>query len=336
MMDDMTRTPVLADVAAAAGVSLSTVSRVITGRTPVSARTRERVEAAVRALDYRPNAAAQALVSGKSTMVAVIAKNTLRWGYAATIQGIEEAARSTGYTILIGVAETDEPSELLRVVNSVVTRSLAGAVVIDFDQVGAATLAAMPSIVPIVAAAGASQPDDRWPHAYLDDFEGGRMATEHLLALGHRTVHHVAIPSTRERSGREWGWRHALQAAGREVPPVVRAEYDPESGHDVTDRLGDDVSAILCGNDELAIGVIRGLTERGVAVPRQISVMGFDDQPFAAMWTPALTTVRQDFHGLGRRTFGLLQEWIETGVRPADSMAVPEIVLRESTAPPLG
>ena len=332
----MTRTPVLADVAAAAGVSLSTVSRVITGRTPVSARTRERVEAAVRALDYRPNAAAQALVSGKSTMVAVIAKNTLRWGYAATIQGIEEAARSTGYTILIGVAETDEPSELLRVVNSVVTRSLAGAVVIDFDQVGAATLAAMPSIVPIVAAAGASQPADRWPHAYLDDFEGGRMATEHLLALGHRTVHHVAIPSTRERSGREWGWRHALQAAGREVPPVVRAEYDPESGHDVTDRLGDDVTAILCGNDELAIGVIRGLTERGVAVPRQISVMGFDDQPFAAMWTPALTTVRQDFHGLGRRTFGLLQEWIETGVRPADSLAVPEIVLRESTAPPLG
>ena len=332
----MTRTPVLADVAAAAGVSLSTVSRVITGRTPVSARTRERVEAAVRALDYRPNAAAQALVSGKSTMVAVIAKNTLRWGYAATIQGIEEAARSTGYTILIGVAETDEPSELLRVVNSVVTRSLAGAVVIDFDQVGAATLAAMPSIVPIVAAAGASQPADRWPHAYLDDFEGGRMATEHLLALGHRTVHHVAIPSTRERSGREWGWRHALQAAGREVPPVVRAEYDPESGHDVTDRLGDDVTAILCGNDELAIGVIRGLTERGVAVPRQISVMGFDDQPFAAMWTPALTTVRQDFHGLGRRTFGLLQEWIETGVRPADSMAVPEIVVRESTAPPLG
>ena len=336
MMDDMTRIPVLADVAAAAGVSLSTVSRVITGRTPVSARTRERVEAAVRALDYRLNAAAQALVSGKSTMVAVIAKNTLRWGYAATIQGIEEAARSTGYTILIGVAETDEPSELLRVVNSVVTRSLAGAVVIDFDQVGAATLAAMPSIVPIVAAAGASQPADRWPHAYLDDFEGGRMATEHLLALGHRTVHHVAIPSTRERSGREWGWRHALQAAGREVPPVVRAEYDPESGHDVTDRLGDDVTAILCGNDELAIGVIRGLTERGVAVPRQISVMGFDDQPFAAMWTPALTTVRQDFHGLGRRTFGLLQEWIETGVRPADSMAVPEIVVRESTAPPLG
>ena len=96
------------------------------------------------------------------------------------------------------------------------------------------------------------------------------------------------------------------------------------------------MTAILCGNDELAIGVIRGLTERGIVVPRQISVMGFDDQPFAAMWTPALTTVRQDFHGLGRRTFGLLQEWIETGVRPADSLAVPEIVLRESTAPPLG
>ncbi|SMH49040.1 transcriptional regulator, LacI family [Rathayibacter oskolensis] len=333
-MDDLTPVPVLADVAAQAGVSLSTVSRVITGRTPVSSRTRERVEKAIAELSYRPNAAAQALVSGRSSVVSVIAKNTLRWGYAATLQGIEEAARAAGYVVMITVVESADPADLERAVDSVATRSIAGAVVIDFDAVGSQTLAALPRSVPVVASAGAVKQGEDLPHAYLDDFEGGRRATEYLLSLGHQTVHHVAIPSTRERSGREWGWRQALEEAGAPVPAVVSADYDPSSGYRAAKLVPAGATAILCGNDEVAIGVIRELTERGVRVPADVSVMGFDDQSFAAMWSPALSTVRQDFSDLGRRTFALLQEWIETGVRPRDSIATAEIVIRESTAPP--
>ena len=322
------------DVAALAGVSISTVSRALSAPGMVSETTRERVERAVAELDYRPNAAAQALFSGRSTMVAVLAANTLRWGFAATLQGVEEAARAAGYTVMIAVAESEDPDELTRAVDSVVTRGVAGAIVIDFDAVGAATLAALPDTLPVVAASGAPKEAEARPHAYLDDFEGSRLATRHLLDLGHETVHHVAIPATRERSGREWGWRRTLEEAGASVPDVVRAEYDSASGLAVVDGLDPRATAVLCGNDELAIGVLRGLAAKGLDVPHDVSVMGFDDQPFAAMWRPALSTVRQDFGDLGRRTFGLLEQWMTTGERPADDTALPHLVLRESTASP--
>lgn len=330
----MTPVPVLADVASLAGVSLSTVSRVITGRTPVSSVTRQRVEEAISQLGYRPNAAAQALVNGTSTIVSVIVKNTLRWGYAATVQGIEEAARASGYAIMITVVESAAPSDLDRAVDSVATRATAGAIVLDFDAVGTQTLAALPRSVPVVASAGAVLTGAQHPHAYLDDFEGGQRATRYLLSLGHSTVHHIAIPSTRERSGREWGWRCALEDSGATVPSVIRAEYDPLSGYRAASFLPANATAVLCGNDEVAIGVIRELNERGARVPDDVSVMGFDDQPFASMWSPALSTVRQDFADLGHRTFALLQQWIDTGVRPRDSVGKPEIIVRESTAPP--
>ncbi len=224
--------------------------------------------------------------------------------------------------------------ELTRAVDSVVTRSVAGAIVIDFDAVGAATLSALPETLPVVAASGAPKNVEARPHAYLDDFEGSRLDTQHLLDLGHKTVHHVAIPATRERSGREWGWRRTHDVAGAYVPDVVRAKYDPASGLAVVDGLDARATAVLCGNDELAIGILRCLASKGIDVSREVSVMGFDDQPFAAMWRPALSTVRQDFGDLGRRTFGLLREFMTTGDRPADDTALPHLVLRETTAPP--
>ena len=328
--------PVLADVAERAGVSLSTVSRVITGRTPVSPKLKTKVMAAVEELGYRPNAAAQTLVSGRRSMIAVLARNTSRFGYAGTLQGIEEAARGAGFVVSIFVVESDDPEEIQRAVDQVLTQPLAGAIVIEFDSVGVATLEALPTTMPVVAAAGAPRRKGPRPHAFLDDSEGGRTATQHLLSLGHRTVELVAIPSTRVRSGRAWGWRKALLDAGVEPPEVIQAGYDPLSGYQAGLRLAerDDVTAVLCGNDELAIGVVRALQEKGRRVPEDVSVIGFDDQPFAQMWVPALSTVAQDFTDLGRRAFGLLEEWWRVGKPPADSAAYPALVVRESTAPP--
>lgn len=290
---------------------------------------------AVEELGYRPNAAAQTLVSGRRSTVAVLARNTLRYGYAATLQGIEEAARSAGYVVTITVVESGD--HVARSVDMVLSQPLAGAIVIEFDAVGVATLDALPDTVPVVAAAGAPRRTAPRPHAFLDDESGGRSATEYLLSLGHRTVHHVAIPATRMRSGRSWGWRKALREASSPVPRVIQAGYDPASGYEAGRRLAADpeVTAVLCGNDELAIGVIRALAEAGRRVPEDVSVMGFDDQPFAQMWLPPLSTVAQDFTDLGRRTFGLLVDWIETGARPADSSAVPSLVQRASTASPM-
>ena len=327
---------VLADVATLAGVSVSTVSRVITGRTPVSAKLRNKVMTAVAALDYRPNAAAQTLVSGKRTTIAVLARNTTRFGYAATLQGIEEAARAAGYVVMIVVIESSHDDDIARGVNLALSQALAGAIVIEFDAVGVATLNAMPESIPVVAAAGARRKHRGPAHAFLDDYSGGKEATEYLLGLGHRTVHHVAIPATRPRSGRAWGWHQALLEAGVAIPDVVDADYSTNSGYVAAQRLIDnpDVTAVLCGNDELAIGVARAFQERGRRIPEDVSIVGFDDQPFAQMWMPALTTVAQDFTDLGRRTFALLAEWFETGVQPADSAVKPRLVIRESSAIP--
>lgn len=313
------------------------MSRVLTGRTPVSAELRERVLRAVVDLGYRPNAAAQTLVSGRRSTVAVLARNTSRFGYAATLQGIEEAARAAGFVVMITLIESSEPAEVERGLDLALSHALAGAIVIEFDEVGLATLEALPDSVPVVAAAGARRRNAANPHAFLDDYAGGREATDYLLSLGHRTVHHVAIPATRSRSGRAWGWRQALHAAGAEVPPIVQADYSPVSGYEAAQQLVDDpsVTAILCGNDELAIGVARAYQERGRKIPDDVSVVGFDDQPFAQMWSPALTTVAQDFADLGRRTFDLLLSWLERGERPLDSAVRPRLVIRESTGPSL-
>ncbi|GAA1981798.1 LacI family DNA-binding transcriptional regulator [Isoptericola halotolerans] len=326
----------LSDVAERAGVSVSTVSRVLTGRTPVSQKLRDRVESAVAELGYRPNAAAQTLVSGRRSTVAVLARNTLRYGYAATLQGIEEAARAEGFVVTIGVIESEDPGAMKSAIDLVLSQPLAGAIVVEFDTLGIATLDALPASLPVVAAAGARRRAGSRPHAFLDDEAGGREATQYLLSLGHRTVHHVAIPATRERAGRSWGWRSAMNDAGVPLPPMIQASYDPDSGYEAGRELAKDpsVTAVLCGNDELAIGVVRALAEAGRGVPGDVSVVGFDDQPFARMWMPALTTVAQDFPELGRRTFGLLSQWLGTGTKPRSSSAKPRLVVRDSTAPP--
>ncbi|NYD67773.1 LacI family DNA-binding transcriptional regulator [Agromyces atrinae] len=326
----------LVDVAAEAGVSVSTVSRVLSGRVPVSKSLHERVTSAVQRLGYRPNAAAQALVSGRRSTVAVLARNTLRYGYAATLQGVEEAARAAGFVVSIAVVESDDAGEISRAVDTVLSQPIAGAIVIEFDSVGVQIVDALPQDVRVVAAAGARRRGAPRPHAFLDDYAGGFEATEYLLSLGHSTVHHIAIPSTRARSGRAWGWRRALEKAGAPVPPMIQAAYHPSSGHDAAIELVDDadVTAILCGNDEIAIGVARAYQEAGREIPRDISIMGFDDQPFAAMWYPALSTVSQDFVELGRRTFGLLHGWVESGTQPSDSSSTPTLIVRESTAAP--
>ncbi|MDF2665668.1 MAG: transcriptional regulator [Microbacterium sp.] len=328
--------PGIVDVAAKAGVSLSTVSRVLSGRIRVSDELRVKVEAAVAELGYRPNAAAQSLVSGRRSTVAVFARNTIRYGYAATLQGIEEAARAAGYVVVIAVVESEDPDDISRSVNNALSHPLAGAIVIEFDKVGVATLAALPSTLPVVAAAGARRAPGSTPHAFLDDAAGGYEATRYLLSLGHTTVHHLAIPATKPRSGRAWGWRKALQEAGAPIPPVVQASYSPTSGYDSAQKLTGDpsITALLCGNDELAIGAARAFQEVGRRVPENISIVGFDDQPFARMWMPALTTVRQDFVDLGRRTFGLLEEWLTENRHPADSAVTPTLIVRESSAAP--
>ncbi|MEP7763479.1 LacI family DNA-binding transcriptional regulator [Sanguibacter sp. 25GB23B1] len=334
------RAPVIADVARVAGVSVPTVSRVLTGSTPVSDDKRERVMAAIRELGYRPNAAARALVSGRQSMIAIVAGNTTRYGYSTTIQGIEEAARAAGYLVVITVVETPgeggDAGAVETTIDLVLGQPVAGVVVLEFDEAGMRATKAFPGTVPMVSAVAIPSAGATAPQAYLDDRAAAKVATEYLLALGHATVHHVSVPQAVPQMGRTLGWEDALRAAGIEVPPIIAGTWEPASGRDVGLALAtrDDVTAVVCGNDEVAIGVIRGLHEGGKEVPGDVSVIGFDDEPLAAVTIPALTTVSQDFIDLGRRAFRLLEQLITTGTAPLLSSASPELVVRESTGAP--
>lgn len=327
--------PTIADVAREAGVSVPTVSRVLTGSTRVSPEREALVHAAIAKLGFRRNGAARALAEGGLSMLAILTSNTTRYGYASSIQGIEEAAHAAGLVVMICVVEADERDVVEAAVDLALSQPIAGAVVLEYDPPGAAALARIPDWVPLVALAAGDRTGDELPHACMDDRVGAAAATRYLLDLGHRTVHHVAIPSVGRESSRTVGWREALTAAGAPVPTPMRADWSPMSGYDIGVRLARDpeVTAVLCGNDELAMGVIRALQDAGRSVPGEVSVVGFDDQPLSQLWAPALTTVRQDFVQLGREAVRLLGRVRDGDTEAASARLVPDLVVRASSGP---
>jgi DNA-binding LacI/PurR family transcriptional regulator len=333
-MSSQSKPPVIKDVAQRAGVSVPTVSRVLRDAPYVSEEKRARVLAAISELDYRPSPAARALVARQPNLIAVVAGNTSRYGYAETIRGVEESARAAGFTVSITVVESADDDTVDHAVGLVLGQSIAGIVVLKFDPPGVAALHRLPASIPTVAIAGVREAGV--PQAVLAEADAAEQAVDYLLGLGHRTVHHVRVPPSRREDGRTTGWRRALRRHGAPVPTVLDASWDPVSGRDVGHRLAADpsVSAVFCGNDEIAMGVMRGLADCDVRVPDDISVVGFDDHPLAQLWQPALTTVRQDFRGLGGRAFELLGTAMAGGRPPRYSTQRPRLVVRDSATPP--
>jgi DNA-binding LacI/PurR family transcriptional regulator len=172
----------------------------------------------------------------------------------------------------------------------------------------------------------------------VDQIAGAVSATQLLLDLGHETVWHLAGPREfLEAQLRTEGWRATLEGAGARVPPVLVGDWSPASGYRLGQQLAADpeVTAIFVANDQMALGVLRALHERGREIPREISIVGFDDIPEAQYFTPPLTTVRQDFGEMGRSSMRLLLELMQHTGRPPQRVTIaPELVVRRSTAPP--
>lgn len=337
MAAERTRPAVIADVAALAGVSVPTVSRVLTGSAHVRPATAAKVRGAIDVLNYRPSSAARTLASRQSRTIAIVAGRTSRYGYAETISGLEEKARAGEYTVSITVVESDEEVRVERAVDLVLDQKPAGVALLKFDPPGVATLERLPSDLPVVAIAGVR--DKNVPQAVLDEGAAAEDLIDYLLSLGHATVHHVRVPPSQGdqgEDGRTTGWRRALERAGAPVPPVLDATWEPESGRPIGRQLAhmNGVTAVFCGNDEIAMGVMRGLADEGVYCPSDVSVVGFDDHPLAALWTPALTTVDQDFVALGHRAFELLEQRMAGGATAPFSSQKPRLVIRESAAAP--
>jgi DNA-binding LacI/PurR family transcriptional regulator len=266
----------------------------------------------------------------------VVTSDTTLYGQRSILQGIEEAARATDFAMGVRVIESEETAAVADAVERAIEQGGA-LIVVAFDPAGTRALSAVPPGVPMVGIvetpvgdAGIGQP---W--VWIDDRRAATDATEHLLGLGHQTVHYVSIPSSTEASQRLAGWQSALKQARVTAPEPLLAGWHPRSGYLAGQLLAADpeVTAVLCGNDDLALGVIRAMLEAGRPVPGSVSVVGFDDIPQAEFFTPALTTVRLDFIDLGRAAFAALQE--QTGLAPAARPRPrPELIVRESSGPP--
>ncbi|MGC7100875.1 LacI family DNA-binding transcriptional regulator [Amycolatopsis lurida] len=326
------RLPALTDVASLAGVSHMTVSRVINETGPVRAETREKVLAAIEELGYRPNSTARALATGRSRNLGVVALDSTLFGPASTLFGVEHAAREAGYGISIASVSDPRRDSIAAAVESLRRQAVEGVVVIAPHVVAKPALRAVPGGVPMVAVADTDRASI--PVISVDQRDGARQVTEHLLGLGHRTVWHVAGPADwLEARAREQAWRRTLKRHDAEPPPVLRGDWSPRSGYEAGRELARErgITAVFVANDQMALGLLRAFAEAGRSVPGEVHVAGFDDVPEAAFFNPPLSTVRQDFIEVGRRTFGLLQEQIEGAAPPARSLVPAELVVREST-----
>jgi DNA-binding LacI/PurR family transcriptional regulator len=335
------RPAVVYDVARLAGVSHQTVSRVLNDHPSVSHITRQRVLDAVRQLGYRPNAMARGLAGRRSRIVGVVSFDTLLYGPAATLLGVERAARAAGYGVSIATVERIDRPAVVSATGALAEQSVAGVVVIAPQTAAAAALRSMPAGMPAVAVE--ADTGGTIPTISVNQVAGARMAVEHLLGLGHRTVWHLSGPRDwLETRGRIEGWRAALAGVELPVPPLMTGDWSARSGHEAGMRLAarDDVTAVFAGNDQMALGMMSAFHERGIRVPDDVSIVGFDDIPEAEYLSPPLTTVRQDFDEVGRRCMAALLRLIETDqlegpARPAaDPVVEPSLIVRDSAAAP--
>lgn len=337
----MTRGKVtIADIARASGVSVSTVSRVLSGREatiPISAQTRERVLGVVAELGYRPNRAAQALVSGRSEAVAVLVHDIADPYFSEIIRGIEDVAATRKYMVLVSSTDRDpvrEAEALLRMASFPTDGIILAAGGLEDGQVAQTMSSLLETGVVIVGIARHAPPISTID---IGNQEGARQIVQHLLDLGHRYIACLSGPEhLTTANDRLAGYRQALQDAGLgEHELVIQGDFSREAGLRAVSVLRErypSVTAIFAANDKMAIGCLTGLRDAGIDVPREMSVVGFGDIPSAQDTNPPLTTVAIPLGEIGR--LAMEQVFRELAGETRMTLSVPtSLAIRGSTAP---
>lgn len=337
MTSEGPRQTTIFDVARLAGVSHMTVSRVLNDIPNVRPATRLRVEDAIKKLRYVPSPAARALVTKRSRTIGLIATGSPEYGPSSTLLYFNAAARDARWTVITANMVDSDPDSVRAAVEAFIRQSVEGIAVIAGHRGTTDAVEGMNLGIPLVALQATSRPGIATVGA--DQYSGARIAVRHLIELGHREIGHLAgPPDSIDATERERGWRDELAAHGLPARVVESGDWSPASGQ----RFGstcdlDQVSAIFVANDQMSLGLIHALAERGKCVPGDISVVGFDDIPEAAFFYPPLTTVRQDFHRIGREMFTALLDRIEGNSSDAVQtrpQGLPSLVVRASTAKP--
>jgi DNA-binding LacI/PurR family transcriptional regulator len=328
--------PTMFDVARRAGVSHQTVSRVLNDLSGVAASTKLRVERAIAELNYTPSPAARAMAKRRSGSIGLIQAGRPDYGPSSAALGFNEAARDAGYTVSQASMRTLDPDTLTQAVHRLALQRVEAIVLISGEREGVEVLHGIDAGVPVVAVASEHEPGLH--RVSLDQYSGARLATEHLIGLGHREIRHVAGPAdSMDAAERRRAFADAMLEHGLEPREPIVGDWLPPSGHAAGERLLEDpaVTAVFVANDHMSLGLLAAFRRAGRRVPEDVSVIGFDDIPEAAYFPPALTTMRQDFDGLGRDIMATVLDVLQDEPSAQDRTArVPELVVRESTAAP--
>jgi LacI family transcriptional regulator len=326
----------ITDVARAAGVSVSTVSKVINERYGVAPETTKRVMAVVTELGYETSLVASSLRNRRTNVIGILVPEFESFS-VELLKGVSDAAKGTGYELLaytgLAVGETSigwERKSLSRLAGTLVD----GAIVITPTMLIPTTSIPVVAIDPHTGQAGGSTIDS-------DNVGGARAACRHLIDLGHRRIAHIRGRSDLASAQlRESGYRESLTEAGIPFDPTLvrdgayQSALTAEAARELLTRP-DRPTAVFAANDQSALGVIRVAQELGLRVPEDVSVVGFDDIPEAGTSTPPLTTVAQPLHDLGEQALLMLIERLDGHEFPRSDVHLPaELVVRASTAPP--
>lgn len=324
------------DVAALAGVSHQTVSRVINDRPNIRESTRIKVLAAMEQMQYSPSSAARALATNRSRRIGVLVDSPVQYGPSSTMRGLEEAARAAGYMVSASTVDDTPSLGMGDALAHLRGQDVDALCVIAPRYSTLLDLQAVSRDLPIVLVK--ADPEDDVLTVAVDQYAGAVHAVDHLLELGHRRILHLAGPvDWADARVRARAYSERLAAEGLDIPEQIVGDWTSDFGFQLgADPIAipADVTAIFAGNDQMALGLIHGLFTRGVRVPEDISVVGFDDLPDARHFLPPLTTVRQDFHALGALAMTSLLAALEEGTAPEYGMIEPELIVRDSTAAP--
>lgn len=337
MSDPVTRgwqRPSIYDVAKHAGVSHMTVSRVLNGHPNIRESTRERVLKAIDEMNYTRSSIARALATRRAMRIGVLVDSPAQYGPNSTLRALESAARDVGYAISAFSITEDEETNIDTGVVELVTQGVDALCVIAPRASSLDLLRQQTTGLPTIVIR--AEPDAVWHTAAVDQREGAALATNHLIGLGHRSIAHLAGPldwyDARER---EQGWRDAMVAAGLPVLPTVIGDWTSDFGYDFGRSFDvGGITAVFASNDQMALGLVHGLAERGLSVPGDVSVVGFDDLPDSRHFLPPLTTIRQDFAALGALALQLVIAAIEGEQGAQHDKIEPTLVVRSSTAAP--
>ncbi len=334
-MKRVARRPSLKDVAREAGVSYQTVSRVLKDEGRYAASTKERVRQTAARMGYLPNSAARALVTQRTRLIGVMADGSPRYGPVSTLSAVQAAARDADYETLIATVHNPCQEEARVIVDDFLSHGVEGIIVVA-PRVPTAQISRLGKLpVPAVMLAPGEISREGFTVFAEDQELGARLATEHLISLGHRQIMHLA-------GSQDWldgqvrlrGWRAGLDAAALPAPAVRYGDWTGESAYLIGRTMiaeGHLPDAIFVASDLMALAFIRALYEAGIHVPEDISVVGFDDNEFAHQMFPPLTTVRQSFDLVGRRCMEILLGLIR-GEEVDTTPAVPQLIVRQSTS----